>query len=168
MIRLSRAGWNNVIIYAVMAFILLINVTQNSEEDTVPANATTTQLLAEHDVILTLTVNQMVSIERIGQTWRALPNVLLGQELDQMMSTWHTLEVEPIEKPENFDKATAVIASALLAGDSDLHYFMLNLTESGLIIAKQTPLGESAWYTASPQLYHQLLPQAVLSEPQVN
>ena len=85
-----------------------------------------------------------------------------------MMSTWHTLEVEPIEKPENFDKATAVIASALLAGDSDLHYFMLNLTESGLIIAKQTPLGESAWYTVSPQLYHQLLPQAVLSEPQVN
>ena len=29
MIKLSRTGWNNVIIFSVMAFILLINVTQN-------------------------------------------------------------------------------------------------------------------------------------------
>ncbi|QOL26466.1 hypothetical protein LP316_03970 [Thalassotalea sp. LPB0316] len=168
MIRLSRAGWNNVIIYSVMAFILLINLTQkNSQDESAPA-AEVSQLIADHQVILTLTINQWVSVERIGQTWRTLPNVLTGQPLDQMMMSWHNLEVQMVDKPADFDQSNAVIVSALLAGDSDLHYFMLKQTANGLLIFKQAPSGEELWYVTQSQRYQQLLPPQVIAPQGVN
>lgn len=161
MVRLSKAGWNNVIIYAVMAFILLINFTQKKQESgNEPAQQM--QLLAPEQVILTLTVNQMVSIERIGQTWRALPSVLGPQALEQMMMSWHNASVEPVEAPTQFDQSQAVIVSALLAGDSDLHYFMLSRHEGQLLVFKQSPEGNEQWFVSPIQIYDQLLPAALL------
>ena len=76
MIKLSRSGWNNVIIFSVMGFILLINLTQkNTFMHATPEN-TEQFLIAEHAVILSLTVNQQTHIERIGQTWRSMPSVI--------------------------------------------------------------------------------------------
>ena len=76
MIKLSRTGWNNVIIFAVMAFILLINMTQNNTLKDTALVQDEIKLIEEHSVILSLTVNQQTNIERIGQTWRAQPTVI--------------------------------------------------------------------------------------------
>ncbi len=167
MIRLSRAGWNNVIIYVVMAFILLINMTQNKQEQASEQLISSASLIEDHEIILTLTVNQLVSIERIGQTWRSLPNVIAGQPLEQMMSTWHDVALQSIGKPEYFDKAKATIVSALIAGQSDLYYFMLLPTPDALLVVKQTPSGETYWFQGERQLYQQLLPVSVLQTQEV-
>ncbi len=67
MIKLSRAGWNNVIIFAVLGFILLINAT-NKDVFKSPSDQTTdVSLLGEQAVILTLTINKQFMIERIKE-----------------------------------------------------------------------------------------------------
>jgi len=83
--KLSRTGWNNVIIFSVMIFILVINVTNKklySSDDNQSDEQNT--IFAKHAVILSLAVNQQVTIERIGRTWRATPAKISGQALEQM------------------------------------------------------------------------------------
>jgi hypothetical protein len=128
MIKLSRAGWNNVIIFVVMGFILLINVTQ----DNLFSSSTNTQqeqsVLGEHAVILTLTVNQQVKIERIGKTWRAVPANISGQALEQMMMAWHQSLGVLIDAPKDIDHQLALIVSVELAGQPQTLMLIIHAT----------------------------------------
>ena len=140
MIKFSRTGWNNVIIFSVMGFILLINATQRNVTSLsdMPAQEQL-MLIPEFGVILSLTVNQQTHIERIGQTWRAIPAVIEAQPLHAMMQTWHTTSGELIEPQESIDKTQAVIVSLLLAGQQESEYYMLALHDEQLIIFKAGP-----------------------------
>lgn len=159
MIKFSRTGWNNVIIFSVMGFILLINATQRNV-DSMPDMSVEEQfmLVPEFGVILSLTVNQQTHIERIGQTWRAIPAVIGGQPLNAMMKAWHSVSGELIDRPENIDKSQAIIVSLLLAGQSDSEYFMLVIHEQQLIIFKQST---EQWLRLPKEILFQLAPNGV-------
>jgi hypothetical protein len=93
--KLSRTGWNNVIIFSVMIIILLINATNDRlfpEEEGVSDK----YILPEHSVILTLTVNysdnRQLTFERVGRAWKMTNQGLLvdlsNQQIDQLMLAW--------------------------------------------------------------------------------
>jgi hypothetical protein len=90
--KLSRSGWNNVIIFSVMLIILVINFSNDKlfSKNAKLSNAPSQELslLGEHAVILSLTINSKIRIERIGTNWRATPAIIAGQALEQMMSSW--------------------------------------------------------------------------------
>lgn len=160
MIKLSRSGWNNVIIFSVMGFILLINLTQKNifikpTQETVEQQP----LIADHAVILSLTVNQQTHIERIGQTWRSMPSVIQGQPLDAMMSAWHQVSATEITKPELLNKSKAIVVSVVLAGQEVNEYFMLLPSSEQLIIYKQS---SDQWLSLAAPFFSQLIPNEVM------
>ena len=160
MIKLSRTGWNNVIIFAVMGFILLINATQkHTFKDDAKVQGNEVTLIAEHSIILSLTVNQQTNIERIGQTWRALPGVIQGQPLEAMMSAWHHVSGQLIPKPKSIDKSQSVIVSLVLAGQDKDEYFMLVPNEQGLVVFKQST---EEWLLLASPIFSQLIPNEVI------
>ncbi len=116
-------------------------------------------LVPEYGVILSLTINQQTHIERIGQTWRAIPAVIEAQPLNAMMQVWHTTAAELIEPPENLDKSQAIIVSLLLAGQSENEYFLLALHDEQLIIFKQST---EQWLRLPKALFYQLAPKEVI------
>lgn len=160
MVKFSRTGWNNVIIFSVMGFILLINATQkNTSSQNAAAIEEQYKLVPDYGVILSLTVNQQTHIERIGQTWRTTPSLIEGQPLNAMMQTWHEASGEIIKKPKDLDKSQAVIISLLLAGQGDSEYFMLVLHDEQLIIFKQS---SDRWLRLPKALFYQLVPNEVI------
>jgi hypothetical protein len=65
MARLSQKAWNNVIIFAMLAMILILNISSFKSDDSdfpVP-------IIEEGGLLLSLQIDQYV-IERAGQTWR--------------------------------------------------------------------------------------------------
>lgn len=159
MIKLSRTGWNNVIIFAVMGFILLINMTQNNSLKDTGLAQEEIKLIEEHAVILSLTVNQQTNIERIGQTWRAIPTVIKGQQLEAMMSSWHDVAGQLITKPDNIDKSKSVVVSLVLAGSDKDDYYMLMPNKKELIIFKQST---EQWLMLAAPVFSQLVPNEVI------
>lgn len=158
MIKFSRTGWNNVIIFSVMAFILLINLTQNKQVFKQDQQAEMA-LLGEHAVILSLTVNQQTNIERIGQTWRALPANIQAQPLEAMMKAWHEVIGLEVEEPVEVDRSKAVVVSLVLAGQSIDEHLMLIPLEQELIVFKQS---SKQWFSFPKAIFAQLIPKEVM------
>lgn len=161
MIKLSKTGWNNVIIFAVMGFILLINATQkNIERDETGRFVNKEQpLLGEHGVVLSLTVNQQTNIERLGQGWRILPEVLAAQPLAAMMDTWHDLQARAVMEPDSVNKSKGIVVAIMLAGAEELSYFMLFPSEQSLVIYRQS---DNTWFEVAKPFFNQLIPEEVL------
>lgn len=95
--KLSRTGWNNVIIFSVMMFILVINATNkklfNDDDNQVKGEQL---ILPEHSVILALSIKfpdkQSLLFERLGRQWQmTAKGVLLElnqQKIQQMIRSW--------------------------------------------------------------------------------
>lgn len=165
MIKFSRAGWNNVIIFAVLGFILLINATHDnvfsSPDDSEQKTLQETPIIGRNAVVLTLTINQQIKIERIGKTWRANPANISGQALEQMMMTWHQVIGSQIEAPSNIDEQLALIVSVELAGKAQALVLSLHATANELLIFNH----QSKQWSALPlQIYAQLLPIQVFGD----
>ena len=95
--KLSRTGWNNVIIFSVMIFILLINVTNKKLFSDDGNSASSEQLiLPEHSIILSLSINTSdntsLLFERLGRRWQmTAKGVVLDfsqQQIQQMILSW--------------------------------------------------------------------------------
>lgn len=159
MIKLSRTGWNNIIIFSVMGFILLINITQNSEnKNTSPTNHEQA-LFSQSEVILTLEIQKHLVIERIGRTWRSTPALIQGQPLEQMMMSWQQAAGMLVERPENLDMQMGLVVSLALTGEAQLVQFQLYDFNDTLYMYKSNT-GE--WYALPLALFSQLLPPEVL------
>jgi len=159
MIRLSKTGWNNVIIFSVMAYILLINMTNNSlftSDETAEQNIS---LLGDNAVILTLTINQSFVVERIGRTWRAKPASIAGQALDQMMMAWHEATAHIVSKPPELDTQLGLIVSVALAGEQMTMVLQLFATDEQLLVYNRQ---NETWYALPIQRYAQLIPEGAL------
>lgn len=158
MIKLSRTGWNNVIIFAVMGVILLINLTQKPVNQSASAMHQTQALLSQSQLILTLEIQQHVIIERIGRTWRATPALIQGQALDQMMMSWQQLSGKLVEQPPHVDLKMGLVVSLAIAGEANLMQLQLYDLDDTLYIYK--PAG-GLWYALPLPLFSQLLPAEV-------
>ena len=159
--KLSRTGWNNVIIFVVMIFILVINVTNKqlfSDNNTDVASEQS--LLGNGSVILTLALNNNILIERIGRTWRATPAKLSGQALEQMMMSWQQVTGDVLIEAPIVDKKMALIITVNLAGQEQATVLSLySVIDELLVFNHQSQL----WFSLPMQIFQQLLPSPVFN-----
>jgi hypothetical protein len=160
MIKLSKTGWNNVIIISVMSFILLINVTSKNIFSNDKVDNSEVTLLGEYAVILTLTINKQLVIERIGKTWRATPANINGQALEQMMLAWQQSIGASVHAPNDIDQQLALIVSVELAGQAEPTLLSIHATDQELLVFNHLT---EQWLSMPMQLYSQLLPSAVFN-----
>jgi hypothetical protein len=160
--KLSRTGWNNVIIFSVMIIILLINATNDRlfpEEDSVNDKS----ILPEHSVILTLTVNysenRQLTFERVGRVWKMINKGILvdlsNQQIDQLMLAWQQasglVQADDI-LVEGFTGVEVVINTA--TSQHELVYKLYPLRDQLLVFNVQTKL----WLALPKAIANQLIP----------
>lgn len=139
----------------------MINVTNKkifSEQGEQQASSSQS-LLSENAVILTFMVNQKMSIERQGVSWRVMPEgIMTPQGAEQMMRTWHSAKGDILLAELNRHEHEAISISMMLAGEQSIQLFSgYLLTDQFVIFNHQT----GVYHTFPPQLFGQLLPQEI-------
>jgi hypothetical protein len=162
MVKLSKTGWNNVIIFSVMGFILLINATNKKifSPDENMADTQTIALVGSQNIILTLGINNVVAVERIGRTWRATPAKISGQALTQMMMSWQQSSGEAMVQAPEIDRQFSLDVTLDIAGQSQPLQLNFYATEQQLLIFNQT---SQQWLVMPLAMYGQLFPQEIFS-----
>jgi len=162
--KLSRTGWNNVIIFSVMTIILVINATNNklfpNEES---ENKAEQLILPEHSVILTLSIelskSQRVLFERIGRSWQlTAKGVMLEkteQQIEQMMFAWQQSSGLVQATDIVIDSAQGIPVQIALAGHEQSKSFTLYPLDDQLLIYQHQ---EKLWLALPATLSQQLLP----------
>jgi hypothetical protein len=165
MIKLSKSGWNNVIIFAVMGFILLINVVNKKvytpEDENLEGSAS--QALAvidQNQVILALTVENVVLVERIGRTWRARPASISGQALEQMMMSWQQSSGDVMAQAPEIDRQFSLDVQLDIAGVAEPLQLNVYATEQQLLVFNQS---SQQWLALPIEIYGQLFPQEIFA-----
>lgn len=160
--KLSRTGWNNVIIFSVMAFILIINITNNKlySDDENPTLSEQPYILGENATILTLSIHASVLIERIGRTWRSTPTIIQGQALEQMMRSWQQSVGSIVPEPPELDKQMALVVNIVLAGQEQPHVLNLYTTDTELLVHNHVT---KQWLSFPLAIFSQLIPNEILA-----
>ena len=160
--KLSRTAWNNVIIFSVMGFILIINIANKRlfPEDGNVGASQEKSILGEHAVILTLEVANQLTIERIGKTWRIQPEVMNEQALEQMMLAWQQSTGYVQSAPEDLALAKAIEVNIYLAGQAQAMKLHLYPQQDQLLIHN---LSSDVWLSLPILIYRQLLPVQLMS-----
>jgi cytochrome c oxidase assembly factor CtaG len=162
--KLSRTAWNNVIIFSVMIFILLINVTH----DTLFSDKTTKTdalhaVLPLHGVVVTMNIiisdKQKINFERVGRHWKLTTSGLLlnqtDQQIEQTMHAWQQ-SAGLIQATDIIIEGKQGIAVEIaLAGDVNPYHFMLYPLHDQLLIYKQK---DETWLALPVSLTKQLIP----------
>ena len=165
MIKLSKSGWNNVIIFVVMGFILLINVVNKNTyspdagQADIHANQALT-ILGENQVVLTLSIENVVLVERIARTWRARPASIAGQALEQMMMSWQQSSGELMMQAPEIDRQFALNVTLDIAGKSQPLQLNVYATEQQLLVFNQNT---QQWLALPIEMYGQLFPQEIFA-----
>jgi hypothetical protein len=164
MIRLSKTGWNNVIIIMVMSFILLINATNKKihspDENTEVTSHQEIALVGSQNIILTLNISNVVTIERIGRTWRAVPANISGQALAQMMMSWQHNSGEAMAQAPVVDRQFSLDVKLDIASQSLPLQLSFYTTEQQLLIFNQT---SAQWLVMPIAMYGQLFPAEIFA-----
>ena len=162
--KLSRTGWNNVIIFSVMIIILLINATNDKlfpKEG--KANNAEQLILPQHSIILTLAIDfslsQQVLFERRGRSWQlTAKGVLLektDQQIEQMMFAWQESSGLVQAAEIIIDSEQSITVNIALAGESQARIYMLYPLNDQLLVYQQQG---NTWLALPPALAQQLLP----------
>ncbi len=160
--KLSRTGWNNVIIFSVMIIILLINAT-NDRLFPQGESGSDKQLLPEHSVILTLVINftdnRQLTFERVGRAWKMTSQGILvdlsNQQIDQLMLTWQQSSglVQAGEIVVEGLKGIKVLINTATS-KHELAYMVYPLIDQLLVFNLQNKL----WLALPKAVAHQLIP----------
>lgn len=120
--RLSRKAWNNVIIISMVLMIFLFNSTNNiltgGDDGELQAS-----MLPSGSRLMTLQM-PLVTMERIGQGWRARPSEKITEaQMLAVAKNWEVAKMTPSNSdlPEQMPK----IAIAWLAGENSGRVFQL-------------------------------------------
>ncbi len=96
MFKLSRKGWNNVIIVAVLIVITLLHRMETAQQENSAKRAR--PLLPDAAVVLTWQ-GPSWQIERIGQGWRSVPDLGLDTaQLDARLARWQGWLLPPARR----------------------------------------------------------------------
>ncbi|GAA4494112.1 hypothetical protein [Pseudaeromonas paramecii] len=94
--RLTKKGWNNVIILVVLVMIVVLRLSDERLTGTDPVPVTD-GLLPTGAVVLTWAAPAW-RIERLGQSWRAVPDLGLdGAGLEAVLNQWLSWQLPPAE-----------------------------------------------------------------------
>jgi hypothetical protein len=162
--KLSRTGWNNVIIFSVMLFILLINTTNNKlfPKNDNPITSQVT-VLPLNSVILTLSIhasdNKQATFERAGRGWQVTTKgVILSfsdQQVEQMILAWQQSEGLVQASEIVIDERFAIEVRIGLAGTDEVQKFMVYPLNDQLLIYQKA---HNVWLALPTALTKQLLP----------
>ena len=160
--KLSRTGWNNVIIFSVMIIILLINAT-NDRLFPEGEGGSDKHLLPEHSVILTLVINfddnRQLTFERVGRAWQMTSQGVLvdlsNQQIEQLMLAWQQssglVQADDI-LVEGLQGIEVSISTA--TNKDELVYMVYPLEDQLLVFNLQNKL----WLALPKAVAHQLIP----------
>jgi len=160
--KLSRTGWNNIIIFSVMIIILLISAT-NDRLFPERGRDSDKHLLPEHSVILTLVINfdgkRQLTFERVGRAWKMTSQGLLvdlsNQQIEQLMLAWQQssglVQADDI-LIEGLSGIEVLINTA--TQKHELAYMVYPLVDQLLVLNLQNKL----WLALPKAVAHQLIP----------
>lgn len=166
MFRLSRKGWNNVLIFSMLLMIMVFNGMHKKFSMGGSANVML-PLLPEGSLLLTLEYPN-ASIERIGQGWRSNPPLGLdGEQLAQIINGWQNEAVEWQVDDEE--------AKVMTKGKMPVYYVIAHLAgkRDGAVYAFYPQLDDvwihdqqqSRWLKAPKMLMTRLVPSALAVKP---
>ncbi|MFT4923964.1 MAG: hypothetical protein ACI8WB_000042 [Phenylobacterium sp.] len=160
MIRLSKKGWNNVLIFSMLLMIMVFNGMHKKFNSTEPQN-TQVSLLPENSLMLTLEYPN-TTIERIGQGWRSNPPIdLTVQQLNEVMTAWQDQQLDwHVDDNE---------AKVMTKGKMPAHYVIAHLAgkDEGAVYAFYPELEDvwihdqqqQRWLKAPLSLINTLIPE---------
>lgn len=162
--KLSKTGWNNVIIFAVMGFILLINATSKKNyflDDNAEQNGEQgITLVGAQKIILTLKINNVVAIERIGRSWQATPANISEQALAQMMMSWQQGRAELTAQAPMIDRQFSLDVQLEIADQAQPLQLNFYATDQQLLIFNQAT---QQWLMMPLAMYGQLFPAEIFA-----
>jgi len=160
--KLSKTGWNNVIIFSVMIIILLINSTN---ERLFPEGDKTNDelILPEHSVVLTLSISlpdePPIIFERIGRAWQisnqGVSLDLTNQQIEQMMFAWQQSSglVQAADIVIN-GQVGIEVGISLASVEQEQKFTLYRLTDQLLVYNQQKKI----WLALPAAMNHQLIP----------
>ncbi len=165
MVRLSKKGWNNVLIFSMLLMIMIFNG-MHKKLGGGESTDTNVLLLPENSLVLTLNIGD-IAIERIGQGWRAKPAIDMDMaQLTDLMARWKAYtaqwQMDDSEaKVMTKGKMPQFIVIASLAGKTDgaVYAFYPQLEE--VWIHDQFA---QRWLKAPASMMSELLPKAFHTE----
>lgn len=163
--KLSKTGWNNVIIFSVMAIIVLINTTNDKLFPQEDSNKAEQLILPQHAVILTLAIsyseNENILLERVGRSWQITTTGLKIEknenQIEQMMFAWQQSRGLVQASEIIIDSDTGLTVNIALAGEEQMRNFILYTLSDQLLVYKQD---ENIWLALPASFAQQLLPLA--------
>ncbi|MGJ8679121.1 hypothetical protein [Paraglaciecola sp.] len=108
MIRLSKRGWNNVIIFTTLILIMLFNFSSDFLNRGTKDTPTVSTLIPEGSVITTIEFHNDL-VERIGQGWRAKSGSLTNEQLAELVLAWQKAQVKLIDTSHDGQNDTSSI-----------------------------------------------------------
>ncbi len=162
--KLSRTGWNNVIIFSVMIIILLINATNDKLFPNEETGASGERLiLPQHSVILTLSIDfsesQQLLLERVGRSWQLTAKGITleksEQQIEQMMFAWQQSSGLVQAADILIDSDLGIEVQIALAGEPEVRTFIVYPLDDQLLIHQQK---DNVWLALPATLALQLLP----------
>ncbi len=107
--------------------------------------------------LLSLTINNKLTIERQGVNWQAKPQLISGQALDQMMLSWQQFratQIKPIAELQTL-KPNQQVKVILASSAPTITQLWVYFTDDGFyVVAPAT----GTTYLAPTPLYRQLFP----------
>ena len=160
--KLSRTGWNNVIIFSVMIIILLISTT-NDRLFPENSNRNDELLLPPHSVILTLLVkypdNKQIMFERKGRAWQMTSQGMIidlnNQKIEQLMFAWQQSSGLVQADDIIIEGQQGVEVEISIAGVEPLLVFVLYPLVDQLLILNQQ---KGIWLALPSAINQQLVP----------
>jgi hypothetical protein len=95
--RLSKRGWNNVLIFGVLLVIFIFNFSQNLR---LSSSVETQSVIPPDLTILEIQTPDYV-ITRVGRQWTQQPSVgLSSEDLQQIVNNWQTMPLDVLTEQE--------------------------------------------------------------------
>jgi len=95
--RLSKRGWNNVLIFGVLLVIFIFNFSQNLR---LSSSVDTQSVIPPEVTILEIQTPDYV-ISRVGRQWAQKPSIgLTSEDLQQIVKNWQTMPLEVLTEQE--------------------------------------------------------------------
>lgn len=162
-IRLSKRGWNNVLIFASMFMIVLFNYTHKMFSEGDKAGGQVMSLLPANTLVQTIDFNG-IQFERLGTGWRTLSDIE-GVEIttpQRYLENWLEQPFVTLSTPPAvLQSAQSSVVVVWVAGQSGgwVYEFLIDHVEQSVYVkAHQTEI----WYQVPYHLLEQLIPAVLL------
>lgn len=157
--KLSRKAWNNVIIYASLFMILVLNLGNDKLFKEESEENTHISLVPEHDAIISLNLNGQLLIERKAASWVTTPVISLNkQQLAAMMDAWQQSIALPLAQAPEFGAQAGIKVEMQLAKQSRPISLTLYPTADGAYAHIHQ---DETWLGFAQATTEQLLPSAI-------